>query len=144
EIQKTQAERDQVQESLVKLKQEYARAVEESQKLSATAQKASADAESVRKELTADRDRLRQELDAAMQLCMQRSNDNAQIASERDCAQQLLTEAAESQKRILHDKDSAAAEALRQGIASAETRVRKEAEAVSDKLVAQLDQVKEL
>src|SRR5262245_22614273 len=40
EIQKTQADRDQVQESLAKLKQQYARALDESQKLSATAQKA--------------------------------------------------------------------------------------------------------
>ena len=55
----------------------------------------------VRKEMTAARDQLRQELDAAIQLCAQRGSELTQtvaeltkITSERDLANQLLEEAA--------------------------------------------------
>ena len=61
--------------------------------------------ERVRKELSAARDQLRQELDAAIQLCAQRGSELTQtiaestkITSERDLANQLLEEAAESSR----------------------------------------------
>jgi chromosome segregation ATPase len=85
--------------------------------------------ERARKEWTAERDRLLQELDAAMHLCARRGSESSELAAERDRLRQALEESAEAHHIALAESENAAAEKLQTEVASAVERVRGDLEA---------------
>jgi chromosome segregation ATPase len=121
------AERDEALESLARIREEHERILAHQKDGAATQQQLASAVERVRKESASERDQLRQELDAAMQLCAQRGTELKQLESERDLANQLLAEAAEAQQKALAENGKAE-EAAQKAIASAVQRARAEFE----------------
>jgi hypothetical protein len=88
---------------------------------------------SVRKEWAAERDRLRQELDAAMHLCARRGSENAELSAERDRLTQAVDEALEAQL-VAETERETMANTVQSEIAAAVERLRAKLEAEKEQL----------
>jgi chromosome segregation ATPase len=97
-------------------------------------------------EFAAERDQLRQELDAAIQLSAQRAAECAQLKFERDRAQQSVAETAEVQRKTtaetLQREVASAVERVRQELTTEAETLRLQWEAARRQLESELQQVK--
>jgi chromosome segregation ATPase len=146
-IRQLETERNQMEETIASVQNLQQLTLKESEQAAAVSEQRVADAvHHVRMEFAAERDQLRQELDAAIQLSAQRAAECAQLKFERDRAQQSVAETAEVQRKTtaetLQREVASAVERVRQELTTEAETLRLQWEAARRQLESELQQVK--
>jgi colicin import membrane protein len=137
-IRQLETERNQIQESMTSLQNSQRLAAKESEKNAAAAEQRIADAlEKARAEFSTEREQLREELNAAIQLSAQRASECARLTAERDRAQQSAAERAEAQREV-----ESAIERVRAELGAESDALRRQWESDRQRLESELDRQK--